>query len=210
MYAKMSRYHNYRARSAYKLIQIDDKYKLLKPGMVVIDAGAAPGSWTQVICERLKLNEEHNKKAKSGICLAIDLAAIEPIDGAICLGNADVTSPFTQAKLLSWLDNRKVDCIFSDMSPNATGQKFVNHTRIVKLVDQLLSFAVQILKPGTGVFLAKIFAGDETERLEGDMRGYFADFSYIKPDASRGDSTELYVLGRKFGCGTKGIINGGT
>lgn len=191
----MSRYDNYRARSAYKLIEIDDKYKFLRPGKVVIEAGAAPGSWTQVICERLKLGEEDNKLAKQGMCLAIDIAAIEPVKGAICLGNADFTSPFTQAKILSWLDGRKVDCLLSDMAPPATGHKFFNHTRIIQLINSLMPFAIQVLKPGReSVFVFKIWQGNETDELVERLRRLFDKVSFEKPPASHGDSSELFVF----------------
>lgn len=193
IYVRMSRYNNYRARSAYKLIQIDDKYKFLRPGIVVIEAGASPGSWTQVICERLKLNQSENQKAKSGLCLAIDIAAIEPVEGAICLGNADFTSPFTQAKLLTWLDGRQADCVLSDMAPNSSGQKYLDHTRIIKLVTRFIPFAIQVLKPG-GIMLAKIWDGNETEDLVKRLNQYFTKIHYMKPDASRDDSAEKYIV----------------
>lgn len=194
VYKKMSRYDNYRARSAYKLIQIDDKYKFLRPGKVVIEAGAAPGSWTQVICERLKLNEEGNEVAQSGMCLAIDISPIEPVDGAICLGNADFTSPFTQGKILSWLDGRQADCVLSDMAPRVSGHKFLDHDRIVKLVVRLLPFALQVLKPDVGILVAKIWDGSERENLMKNLECHFSKVKVVKPAASRLDSAEMYIL----------------
>lgn len=198
VYKKMSRYDNYRARSAYKLIQIDEKYKFLAPGKIVIEAGAAPGSWTQVICERLKLTNKDDRIAKSGLCLAIDIAAIHPVDGAICLGNADFTSPFTQGKILTWLDGRKADCVLSDMAPSASGHKFLDHTRIIKLLTDLLPFTLAVLRPGTGVFVAKIWDGNETEDLVKTLQKSFAKVGYMKPDASRADSSEKYIICRGF------------
>lgn len=200
IYKKMARYDNYRARSAYKLIQIDDKHKLLAPGKVVIEAGASPGSWTQVICDRLKLSKYSNDRItdKSGICIAVDIAAIEPVDGAICIGNADITSPFTQASILTWLNDRKVDCVLSDMAPNCTGQKSFDHTRVVQLVKSILPFTLQVLRPGSGAFLFKIWDGDEREILVHDLEEHFARVKLIKPDASRDDSAEMYVVCREF------------
>lgn len=198
IYKKMARYDNYRARSAYKLIQLDDKYKFLAPGKVVIEAGAAPGSWTQVICERLKLTNKDDKIARKGLCLSIDLAAIEPVDGAICLGNADFTSPFTQGKILSWLDGRKADCVLSDMAPNATGQKSFDHTKIIELVTKLMPFAFQVLTPQSGVFLFKIWDGNETHDLVATLRESFEYVNYVKPAASRDDSAENFVVCRRF------------
>lgn len=194
VYKKMSRYDNYRARSAYKLIQIDDKYKFLKPGKIVIEAGAAPGSWTQVIAERLNLPENN-----SGMCLAIDIAAIEPVPGAICLGNADFTSPFTQANILTWLNGRQANCILSDMAPNATGQKFINHSRILDLLYQLMPFAMQVMKVADDtVFLCKIFDGREKNEFAELLGECFTCVRFVKPQASRGDSTEMYIFCRGF------------
>lgn len=200
IYKKMARYDHYRARSAYKLIQLDDKYKFLSPGKVVIEAGAAPGSWTQVICERLKLAAEDTNRIskKSGVCIAVDLANIEPVEGAICIGNADITSPFTQGKILTWLDSRKVDCVLSDMAPNCSGQKYLDHERLVSLVRSLLSFALQVLNPGTGMFLFKLWDGCETNDLVKGLKQHFVHVHYVKPDASRGDSSEIYIVCRKF------------
>lgn len=202
IYAKMSRYDNYRARSAYKLIQIDDKYKFLSPGKIVIEAGAAPGSWTQVICERLKLTERDNKLTQSGMCLAIDIAAIQPVPGAICLGNADFTSPFTQSRILTWLDGRKADCVLSDMAPQASGLKDLNHDRIVGLTTSLIPFAFNVLRPETGVFLTKIWEGGSTGNLVKELEKSFTRVNIVKPAASMSDSAELYILCRGFqGCG---------
>ena len=210
IFKKMARYDSYRARSAYKLIQIDDKYKFLKPGQVVIEAGAAPGSWTQVICERLQLTSDDDtgndhtddlsdrpNKSGAGLCLAIDIAAIQPVPGAICLGNADFTSPFTQGKILSWLDGRQADCLLSDMAPNTCSQKYMNHTRIIGLIKSLLPFAQEVLKIN-GVFLAKIWQGDETEELMRRLKKQFSYVSLVKPNASRGDSSEIYIFCRGF------------
>lgn len=200
VYKKMARYDHYRARSAYKLIQIDDKYKFLKPGTVVIEAGAAPGSWTQVICERLKLTHDstQNITAESGLCIAVDISGFEPVEGALCLSNADITSPFTQGKILTWLDTRKVDCVLSDMAPASTGHKFVDHDRVIKLVKCIIPFTLQVLRPGTGVLLFKLWDGCETSTLVQWLKENFDHVNYVKPDASRGDSAELYIMCRKF------------
>lgn len=196
----MARYDHYRARSAYKLIQIDDKYKFLKPGKIVIEAGAAPGSWTQVICERLQLSTgcDTDGKDKSGLCIAVDIAAIPPVDGAICLGNADITSPFTQGNILTWLDSRRADCVLSDMAPNCSGQKSFDHTRAVNLVEGMLPFTLQILKPGHGVFLFKLWDGNETRGLVERLKSHFERVKFVKPPASRDDSAELYILCLSF------------
>lgn len=197
VYTKLSRYDSYRARSAYKLIQIDDKYKFLQPGKIVIEAGAAPGSWTQVITQRLKLGDKQNQLAQRGMCIAIDKSAIQPVEGAICIGNADFTSTFTQAKLLSWLDGRQADCLLSDMAPRATGQKYFNHELIMELVDKFVFFALQVLRED-GILLAKVFEGEKTQELLSRLAPSFKFVRYVKPQASYVDSTEKYLLARGF------------
>jgi len=203
-FVKLARYDNYRARSAYKLIQIDDKYKFLKPGTIVIEAGAAPGSWTQVICQRLRIDDGYNMttNSKAGLCIAVDISAFQPVPGAICIGNADFTSPFTQGKILSWLDGRRADCVLSDMAPTASGVKDFNHDVITNLVRKLMPFALQVLKPG-GILLFKLWDGSSTEGLVETLRSGFEMVKRVKPPASREDSAEFYILCRGFkedGC----------
>lgn len=198
VYSRMSRYDNYRARSAYKLIQLDDKYKFLQPGKVVLEIGAAPGSWTQVICERLQLSETNDQTVQPGMCIAVDLSPIEPVRGAICLGNADITSPFTQSKLLSWLDGRKVDCLLSDVAPKCTGQKYYNHDVIISLIRRVLPFGLEILRPGSGIYVTKIFDGNQTTELVEDLKRRFRRVDRVKPPASRGDSSESYIVATGF------------
>lgn len=177
------------------MIEIDDKFQFLKPGKIVIDAGAAPGSWTQVICERLKLDDERNRK--KGMCLAVDLANIEPVEGAVCLGNADFTSAFTQGKILTWLNGHKADCILSDMAPKATGQRYFDHEGIVQLVKSLLPFAFAVLKP-KGVLLFKLWNGKETDGFIEELGQNFELINRVKPDASRDDSSEVFYLCQGF------------
>lgn len=198
VYKKMSRYENYRARSAYKLIQIDDKYKFLQPGKIVIEAGSAPGSWTQVICERLDLVEKQKPRSTKGACIAVELGSMAPVEGAVCLNNTDFTSPFTQAKILDWLNGRKVDCVLSDMAPAASGNKDYDHLRQIHLVKKLVPFSLRIMQSGTGILLAKIWSGQETDALLAELSKQFSSVKQIKPDASRKESSEMFVLCRGF------------
>lgn len=198
IFRRMSRYDNYRARSAYKLIQIDDKYKFLEPGKIVVEAGAAPGSWTQVICERLDLVEKRKPISKNGLCIAVDLGSMPPVEGAICINNTDITSPFTHAKILNWLDDRKVDCLLSDMAPPASGIKDLDHTRLIQLLRRLLPFSLRVLTPGRGVLLAKIWDGNQTKSLITELESQFGSVRMVKPEASRKDSSETYLLCRNF------------
>lgn len=132
------------------------------------------------------------------MCLAIDIEAIEKVEGAICLGNADFTSPFTQSKVLTWLDGKKADCVLSDMAPKTTGHKYYNHSSIMNLVTQLMPFAFRVLRPETGVFLFKIWDGNETEELVARLKESFELVHHVKPEASRDDSSEMYILCRNF------------
>lgn len=194
-FVKQARYQNYRARSAFKLIEMDDKYKLLRPGLIVVECGAAPGSWTQVIVERLKLDPKNMHK--TGAVISVDMSLFTPVPGAICLSQTDFTSPICQAKILSALDGRKVDLILSDMAPNVTGQHELDHDCIVKLIKSTFQFANTCLKNG-GTFLFKIFNGSQTSKLVLELSQHFASVKRIKPDASRNDSTELYILAKDY------------
>ncbi|KAH9401030.1 rRNA methyltransferase 2, mitochondrial [Tyrophagus putrescentiae] len=195
-FVKKARYHNYRARSAFKLIQMDDRHRLLRPGMIVIECGAAPGSWTQVLVQRLKL--EPPDCWPTGAVLAVDILNFTPVAGAVCLPKTDFTSPLSQAKILSALNGRKADLLLSDMAPNVTGQHSLDHERILKLVYSALQFATVVLKQPGGSFLTKIFNGSQTDRLIAHLEGHFESVKQVKPQASRGDSTELYLLAERF------------
>lgn len=194
-YVKQSRYKNYRSRAAFKLIEMDDKYKLLKPGMIVIECGAAPGSWTQVLVERLQLGPPaFNRK---GAVIALDLVSFAPVEGAICLPRTDFSSQVSQARILNALGDRKADLVLSDMCPNVTGQHEYDHECIMKLVYSTLRFSTICLKE-KGIFLTKILNGNSTEQFVSDLKNYFSIVKILKPDASRMDSTEQYILAKGF------------
>lgn len=194
-FVKESRYQNYRARSAFKLIQIDDQHRLLKPGMIVVECGAAPGSWTQVLVERLCLKPPNAHK--TGAVIAIDINNFHPVDGAICLPNTDFTSTLSQAKILNALNGKKVDLIASDMSPSVTGQHDFDHECILQLVYSAFQFATVCLKKN-GCLLVKIFNGSHTEQLSLQLKNFFDSVKFVKPQASRADSTEIYILCKDF------------
>ena len=158
-YVTKARYERYRARSAFKLIEIDDKYKILNPGMIVVECGAAPGAWTQVLTKRLKLSDgekelEVGEKSNS-LVVSIDCNPFPPVPGAITIANTDFTSTLAQGKILSALDGRKADLVCSDMAPNASGIKSVDHESIIQLSLTALQFALQVLQRN-GTFLTKI------------------------------------------------------
>ncbi|ODM95658.1 rRNA methyltransferase 2, mitochondrial, partial [Orchesella cincta] len=243
-YVKKAHDMNYRARSAFKLIEIDDKVKILKPGQTVVECGAAPGAWSQVIVQRINSNGKAVvKKRKIGTVIGIDLLPIAPLEGAIFLDGCDFTSVESVEKIKAILAARSmdkvegdqpyikeglqetaerevvegennnvnvkkdevksksgemngmVDVVLSDMAPNATGQRDTDHPRIMRLVEAALVFAVKNGKPG-GHFLAKVWDGSEVKRLESVMEKYYEKVSRHKPQSSRNDSSEIFILGR--------------
>lgn len=201
-YVLKSRYANYRARSAWKLIQIDDSHKILSPGQTVVELGAAPGAWTQVLVERLGLTTECGRKATGvvspGMIVAVDLNPIHPVEGAHVLPNCDFTKPINQSKVFSLLDGRPVDIVLSDMAPNASGKHSLDHEAIIQLVYAAFTFSIQVLRPTTGVFLTKIWDGSNSLELDNQLKKFFKRVDRIKPDASRENSSELFILARDF------------
>jgi 23S rRNA (uridine2552-2'-O)-methyltransferase len=180
----------FRARSAFKLIEIADKYHLLRPGMRVVDLGAAPGSWSQVAATRVHAAEGE------GRVVAIDMHGMDPLPGVTVL-KGDFLDDATPAHLKEALGGESADVVLSDMAAHATGHRQTDHLRIMALFEAALAFARESLKPG-GSFLCKVLrGGTETELLAG-MKREFASVRHIKPKASRGDSAELFVLGTGF------------
>ncbi|XP_005090821.1 rRNA methyltransferase 2, mitochondrial [Aplysia californica] len=195
-FVKQAGKENYRCRSAFKLLQIDDKYGILKPGQVVIDCGAAPGSWCQAAVQKVNsLNQDSSQP--QGMVIGIDLQHIAPLDGAITLSGCDFTSPDTYDKVSSILQERRVDILLSDMAPSATGIKSHNHELIVGLCFSVLRFSLAVLKPG-GTMLCKLWQGGSQDRLAAAMRTVFQDVRVVKPEASRDDSAEVFMMGRGF------------
>lgn len=195
-YVQQSRYDNYRARSAYKLIEIDDKYGVLKPGYTIVECGAAPGAWTQVIVERINSTGK-NSLLEKGTVIGLDILPIDPIPGATFLPNTDILKPESTAKILKCLDGRPVDAVISDMAPNASGVRSLDHDAIVALSYAALLFSFRVLSVG-GSFLCKIWNGREATKLSEDIRRFFQFVHYVKPPASRKESSEIYILGRQF------------
>lgn len=185
-YVKKAQTEGYRSRAAYKLLEIDTRDRLLKPGMTVVDLGAAPGSWCQVVVQRLK---------RQGRVLAIDLLPVAPMPGVDCL-----EGDFTDPSALSWLEDRlqsaRIDLVLSDMAPNISGVGLRDQARHYELCDLALDFAVHWLKPD-GAFLVKVFQGVGFEDFRRQMQAAFEQVAIRKPDASRDRSTEVYLLGRR-------------
>ncbi|OHB41220.1 MAG: rRNA methyltransferase, partial [Phenylobacterium sp. RIFCSPHIGHO2_01_FULL_70_10] len=183
-FAARARAHGYRSRAAYKLTEIDDRFRLLKPGAKVIDLGVAPGGWTQVAIER-------------GVkdIAAVDLLPVDPLPPAHIL-QMDFTDPACGPRLIELLGGPP-DLVLSDMAPNTVGHKQTDHLRIIGLIEIAVEFARSVLKPG-GAFVAKAFQGGEVGDLLADLKKDFAQVRNVKPKASRQDSSETYIVATGF------------
>ena len=186
-YVQRARREGYRSRACYKLIEIDNRYQLLKPGMTVVDLGAAPGGWTQVAVRRVGIG---------GRVVGIDILDMEHLPGAELI-KGDLTSEEALAELMQCLDGAAVDLVISDMAPNLSGMKEIDQPRAMYLVELAMEFAKMTLNPGGGL-LAKCFEGDGINQVRQGIRRIFKQLSNVKPKASRPKSREIYLLGRGF------------
>ncbi|KAG4072975.1 hypothetical protein HA402_006655 [Bradysia odoriphaga] len=187
---------NYRCRSAFKLVEINDKHEILKPGCTVIDCGAAPGSWSQIAANETNANGVI-ATLPVGLVIGIDKLQIYPINGVHLLGNADFTKPETQDRIKSILADRKVDCVLSDMAPNATGVRALDQENITKLCYTVLRFAA-LMSSVNASLLVKLWCNGDLKQLERDMLRFYETVKLIKPAASRADSAEIFMLGKGF------------
>jgi len=184
-YVRQARAQGYRSRAAFKLLQIDAKEKILKPGQLVVDLGAAPGGWSQVAAERVK---------PRGRVIAIDLAPIVPISGVTVL-----IGDFRGEALPGALGGAKADVVLSDLSPNLSGIGNVDQTRALELITAAIDFCCKVLKP-EGVFVLKAFHGQAFDEVLQRLRRTFEKVKVVKPLASRGESAETYVVARGVGA----------
>jgi len=183
-FAAKARAEGYRSRAAFKLIELDDKLKLLKKGLRVIDLGCAPGGWLQVAKQR-------------GITqlVGVDLLDVDPISQVEIL-KMDFTDPACGPALIAALGGQP-DLILSDIAPNTVGHKQTDHIRIVGLIEAAVDFTFEVLKPG-GAFVAKAFQGGETEAVLKLLKERFTKVQHIKPKASRAESSEVYLAATGF------------
>ena len=188
-YVARAKREGFRSRAAYKLLEIDDKFRFLKPGARVVDLGAAPGGWAQVAAQRVGAGEGRGK------VVGIDLLQVEPLAGADFI-ELDFMAPKAPERLVTLLGG-PADVVLSDMAANATGHKKTDHLRIMGLAEAAADFARSVLAPG-GVFLAKVLQGGTEGALLADLKRDFATVRHVKPAASRADSAELYVLATGF------------
>lgn len=183
-----SKLDGYRSRAAYKIVEINDKFQLLRPGDNVVDLGAAPGGWSQVAAQIIKSD---SKGAKNKL-VAIDLLPIEGIGGVISF-EKDFYDEDAKDLIINSLDGKLADVVLSDMAANTTGHSQTDHLRIMDLCENALIFALKILKPG-GHFVAKIFRGGAENDLLEMVKQNFKRVKHFKPDSSRKESSEFYLV----------------
>jgi 23S rRNA (uridine2552-2'-O)-methyltransferase len=188
-YVQRSKADGYRSRAAYKLIEIDDRYHLLKPGQRVIDLGAAPGGWCQVAAARTKSTAENPH------VVGIDYLGMDAVPGAPVL-EMDFLDDDAPAKLIEMLGGEP-DLVLSDMAAPTTGHRRTDHIRTMQLCEVAADFAISVLKPG-GHFLAKTFQGGTEADLLTRLKQNFRSVHHVKPPASRDESAELYLLAKDF------------
>ncbi|XP_005003784.1 rRNA methyltransferase 2, mitochondrial isoform X2 [Cavia porcellus] len=193
-YVKAAKVECYRCRSAFKLLEINKKHKILRPGLRVLDCGAAPGAWSQVAVPRVNATDP---SSPVGFVLGVDLLHIHPLEGATFLCPADVTNPKTFQRIMELLPGGKADVILSDMAPNATGIRDLDHDRLISMCLTLLDMAPDILHPG-GTLLCKIWAGSRSHWLQKRLTEEFQSTRNIKPEASRKESSEVYFLATQY------------
>ena len=184
-YVKQSKVDGYRARSAYKLIEIDDKFKIFKGGITVIDIGAAPGSWSQYA----------EKVTKSGRLISIDLKKMEPIGNSVQI-QGDFTEQIIQDEIKKYTTT-KVDVVMSDMAVNTTGIKNIDSIQTGELCKEAMFFAKDLLKEN-GFFISKIFMGGTFNEIVAEGKKYFKEVKVFKPKSSRKDSKESFIICRKL------------
>ncbi|WP_087464380.1 23S rRNA (uridine(2552)-2'-O)-methyltransferase RlmE [Oleiphilus messinensis] len=186
-YVKQSQQDGYRSRASYKLVELLEKDKLIRPGMVVVDLGAAPGGWSQVAAERVGNN---------GVVIASDILPMDQLAGVEFI-QGDFTEDVVFEQILSVIGNRPVDLVISDMAPNMSGMAAVDIPKSMYLVELAYDLATRVLTPG-GAFLTKVFQGEGLDQMVRDMRQSFNQVYSRKPDASRSRSREIYQVCKGF------------
>lgn len=193
-YVAAAKAQGYRARAAFKLLQLDEKFKLLRAGQRVVDLGCAPGGWLQVCVEKTGV-----LKGKPGLVVGIDILPVEPVDGATII-EADFTTDEALAQLMAAIGGEgrhDIDVVLSDIAAGTTGHARTDHIRIVALAELAIDFAIRTLKPG-GAFVCKLFQGGAEKELNDLLKQNFKSVKNAKPAASRADSRESYVVAQGF------------
>lgn len=187
VYTRRARLSGYRSRAIYKLAEIDSKDNLFSAGQIVVDLGAAPGSWSQYV---------NRKIGQHGRLIAVDILPIDPISNVSVI-QGDITEPLAYKQCLQAINGDKVDIIISDMSPNLSGIKVTDQENSFYLSNLVLNFALDVLKDN-GDMLVKVFQGKGVDAYRRQLKKYFSSHSVRKPAASRDSSREFYILGRGF------------
>ncbi len=195
-YVARARAEGYRSRAAFKLIELDERFKLLRPGQRIVDLGAAPGGWSQVAARATGSTDANP------LVVAIDYLEMDQIPGVMFL-QKDFTDDDAPAALIEAMGGRKADLVLSDMAAPTTGHKATDHLRIVALVELAAHFAIEVLAPD-GVFVAKVFQGGTEHELLAMLKRHFATTQHAKPKASRAESAETYLVARGFRPGPAG------
>lgn len=191
-YYRKAKQLDYRSRASFKLMQLDDRFNLFRPGMTVVDLGAAPGGWLQVAAERV---------GPKGTVVGVDLQPIEPLEGVQTI-KGDIRKQEVREELLA-LTNGHVDVVLSDMSPNISGSYSMDHARSIELCEMALSFALATLSQN-GKLVFKMFEGDMSRDLLAEVQRHFATVKRYSPQASRSSSSEIYVVAKGFGRSPEG------
>ncbi len=186
-YVMKAKEEGYRSRACYKLMELDDKDKLIKPGMTVVDLGSAPGGWSQVAAKRV---------GDHGLVVASDILPMDGIAGVTFL-QGDFTEEAVFDELMKVIGNRPVDLVISDMAPNMSGMSAVDQPSAMYLVELALDMARQVLKPG-GNYAAKVFQGEGFDEYLKDMRSSFQKVVTRKPESSRARSREVYLVAKGY------------
>lgn len=193
-YVQAARREGYRGRAAYKILELDDKYRFLVPGARVVDLGCAPGGWLQVAVRRVNALGETSGKAR-GTVLGIDLQEVEPIAGAE-IHVLDFLEDGADDKVKAWLGG-EADVVMSDMAAASSGHQQTDHLRIIALCEAAAELAFDVLSPG-GTFVAKVLAGGAEQGLQATLKKRFEKVANVKPPASRSDSSEKFVVATGF------------
>ena len=186
-YVKQAQIDGYRSRSAYKLLELQEKDKLIRLGMTIVDLGAAPGGWSQVAA---------TLAGDAGQVVALDILPMDPIP-RVAFVQGDFREETVYSRLLDLINNRPIDLVISDMSPNISGLKAVDIPRAMYLAELALELAMQVLSPG-GCFLVKVFQGEGFQAYRGQILKQFTSLVTRKPESSRSRSREVYLLARGF------------
>jgi 23S rRNA (uridine2552-2'-O)-methyltransferase len=186
-FVKRAQKEGYRSRAIYKLIEMDDKDRLLKKGMAVVDLGAAPGGWSELLSKRV---------GDSGRLFALDILPMDVVPDVTFI-EGDFTEQAVYDELLEALEGKWVDLVISDMAPNLSGTKAIDQPKMMYLAELAMEFAVSVLKPG-GTFLTKVFTGEGIDEYKKELRQHFAKIVVRKPKASRARSSEVYLMAKGF------------